>query len=238
MTDMTTDMKPLQPLKPLAMKPMNPLEMMALDVLRMGKWSREEDVLLRTAVDSCRENWPAVAEMVPGRTRKQCRDRWQVHTRSGNHTPLSLPEQVHMIDLHRLLGNQWKRMASHMEDRSEQHLKNTYNTRRKAKGPGDEPLLHRYVHGEAVHTLTGLDTPLVYGVVADTRNTACRDRCALDVEIWHAISLEAHMHIHLTELPLEDLATIEHASVDAPRGWRPTTPRPTRWAFVANACCC
>jgi hypothetical protein len=40
-------------------------------------WSPEEDAQLRTAVAQCGEgNWPAIASLMPSRTRHQCRERW------------------------------------------------------------------------------------------------------------------------------------------------------------------
>ena len=59
-----------------------------------GKWGWHEDRALFAAVEAHGEAWAQVARLVQGRTRKQCRDRWQVHTQPSNHSPLSLTEQV------------------------------------------------------------------------------------------------------------------------------------------------
>jgi hypothetical protein len=46
---------------------------------RMGKWTGDEDNKLRHAVQtSGGKDWAAIATMVPGRTKKQCHDRWVV----------------------------------------------------------------------------------------------------------------------------------------------------------------
>lgn len=183
-----------------------------------GKWTIFEDFTLRLAVEEHGEAWCAVAEKVPGRTNKQCRDRWLVHTRSSNHTPLTLTEQIRLVDLHRSLGNQWKRIADNMEDRSEQHLKNLFNTRSKAAGPGRELLLHAYIHGHPVHTLAGLDGVLVYAVVTDTRDAQDRTMWSLDVQLWQAVTMQTGSAFSLQEVPLEHLARIESADADAARG--------------------
>ncbi|KAI9251772.1 Homeodomain-like protein [Phascolomyces articulosus] len=44
--------------------------------VRKGKWSEDEDVLLRAGVDKFGRCWIRIAETVPGRTQRQCRTRW------------------------------------------------------------------------------------------------------------------------------------------------------------------
>jgi hypothetical protein len=46
---------------------------------RTGKWASVEDVKLKDAVQlHGGKDWVAIAALVPGRTRKQCRDRWNL----------------------------------------------------------------------------------------------------------------------------------------------------------------
>ena len=42
-------------------------------------WRPEEDELLRQLVAEGRKNWGQVATRIPGRTSKQCRERWYNH---------------------------------------------------------------------------------------------------------------------------------------------------------------
>ncbi|KAI7848297.1 Homeodomain-like protein [Circinella umbellata] len=44
--------------------------------VRKGKWSDDEDILLRAGVDKFGRCWIRIAETVPGRTQRQCRTRW------------------------------------------------------------------------------------------------------------------------------------------------------------------
>ncbi|KAF7730184.1 Myb-like DNA-binding domain protein [Apophysomyces ossiformis] len=49
----------------------------ALDpYVRKGKWSAEEDALLRAGVAEHGRCWIRIAETIPGRTQRQCRTRW------------------------------------------------------------------------------------------------------------------------------------------------------------------
>jgi myb proto-oncogene protein len=44
---------------------------------RMGKWSQEDDIKLKDAVQMHGgKNWVAIAALVPGRTKNQCHNRW------------------------------------------------------------------------------------------------------------------------------------------------------------------
>jgi hypothetical protein len=46
---------------------------------RMGYWTTEEDAKMIEAVKKCGKDWLAVAALVPGRTNKQCHNRWTSH---------------------------------------------------------------------------------------------------------------------------------------------------------------
>ena len=109
--------------------------------------------------------------------------------------------QVLLIDLHRVLGNQWHKIAEQMPERSEQHLKNLFTTRRKAKTCGHEFLLHAYVHETPVHTLSGLCLPLVVGTMPSTRSPRDQDEWCLDVQLWQRLASEGQMHVYLADTP-------------------------------------
>ena len=46
------------------------------------QWTDEEDAKLATAVELHGARWSTIAEHVPGRTGKQCRERWKNQVRS------------------------------------------------------------------------------------------------------------------------------------------------------------
>lgn len=44
---------------------------------RVGRWTNDEDGKLKGAVEKYGgQNWGAIAALVPGRVRRQCRNRW------------------------------------------------------------------------------------------------------------------------------------------------------------------
>jgi myb proto-oncogene protein len=55
----------------------------ALTAGREGKWTEDEDTKLKDAVQTHGgKDWDAISALVPGRTKMQCRSRWQVLRRS------------------------------------------------------------------------------------------------------------------------------------------------------------
>jgi hypothetical protein len=84
----------------------------------MGKWTPEEDEKLAEAVTQLGKDWAKVTELVPGRTREQCRRRWvhyfdpttnQTSARSGKWTP---EEDAKLTEAVTELGNDWAAVAA------------------------------------------------------------------------------------------------------------------------------
>lgn len=77
-----------------------------------GQWSKEEDELLIKLVEEGHKNWGALAARIPGRTSKQCRERWchhlDPHIVKGEWTA---EEDRTLITMHKDLGNKWATIA-------------------------------------------------------------------------------------------------------------------------------
>ncbi|KAL3635481.1 hypothetical protein CASFOL_020028 [Castilleja foliolosa] len=103
-------------------------------VLKKGPWTTTEDVILVEYVKKHGEgNWNAV-QRNSGLLRcgKSCRLRWANHLRpnlkKGAFTP---DEEKLIVDLHAKLGNKWARMAAQLPGRTDNEIKNYWNTRLK-----------------------------------------------------------------------------------------------------------
>lgn len=77
-----------------------------------GQWSRDEDELLMTLVNAGHKNWGALASKIPGRTSKQCRERWCHHLDpnivKGEWTA---EEDATILSMHEDIGNKWATIA-------------------------------------------------------------------------------------------------------------------------------
>ncbi|OAY44447.1 transcription factor MYB60 isoform X2 [Manihot esculenta] len=104
--------------------------------IKKGPWTPEEDIIL---VSYIQENGPGNWRSVPTNTgllrcSKSCRLRWTNYLRPGikrgNFTP---HEEGMIIHLQALLGNKWAAIASYLPQRTDNDIKNYWNTHLKKK---------------------------------------------------------------------------------------------------------
>ena len=101
-----------------------------------GSWTRQEDeTIIEFVAQFGTRNWTKLAELLPGRIGKQCRERWRNHLDPGNSKePWTPEEDQQLICLHEQFGNQWVKIASMMPGRSDNHIKNRWNSTLKRRG--------------------------------------------------------------------------------------------------------
>ncbi|XP_020102070.1 transcription factor GAMYB-like [Ananas comosus] len=102
--------------------------------LRKGPWTAEEDRILTEYVTKHGEgNWNVVQKN-SGLLRcgKSCRLRWINHLRPDlRKDPMSPEEAEIIVELHSILGNKWAKMVQFLPGRTDNEIKNFWNTRRK-----------------------------------------------------------------------------------------------------------
>jgi hypothetical protein len=93
-------------------------------------WTTEEDrVLLETiATNDYNLVWPKIAAAIPGRTGKQCRERYLNHLKpSVKLTSWSVAEDAMIFRLFSVEGSKWSRMVKHLPGRTDNSIKNRYH---------------------------------------------------------------------------------------------------------------
>lgn len=80
--------------------------------IKKGKWSDHEDKLLQKVMESHFHGWKYVAEKIPYRTSKQCRDRWNNYVSPAiNKNPFSIKDDKLLKRIFAIYGNQWAKLA-------------------------------------------------------------------------------------------------------------------------------
>ena len=93
-------------------------------------FSQQEDALLTQIMyQQPFETWIAVAEQLPGRTARQCRDRWVNYLSPSNKNgPWSHEEDQLLAEKYLEHGPQWTTIAKFFDGRSENNVKNRWYT--------------------------------------------------------------------------------------------------------------
>ncbi|KAL3848982.1 hypothetical protein ACJIZ3_010864 [Penstemon smallii] len=119
------------------------------NALKKGPWTSSEDMLLIEYVQKHGEgNWNSV-QRNSGLMRcgKSCRLRWANHLRPNlKKGSFSADEEKLIVELHSKLGNKWARMASQLPGRTDNEIKNYWNTRLKRCQRSGLPIYPQEVH--------------------------------------------------------------------------------------------
>uniref|UniRef100_A0A453CW37 Myb-related protein Zm1 n=1 Tax=Aegilops tauschii subsp. strangulata TaxID=200361 RepID=A0A453CW37_AEGTS len=105
--------------------------------LNRGSWTPEEDMRLIAYIQKYgHANWRALPKQAAGLLRcgKSCRLRWINYLRPdlkrGNFT---VEEEETLIKLHNMLGNKWSKIAACLPGRTDNEIKNVWNTHLKKR---------------------------------------------------------------------------------------------------------
>ncbi|PKU74766.1 transcription factor MYB106-like [Dendrobium catenatum] len=116
--------------------------------LKKGPWTSEEDQKLLAYIEKHGHgSWRALPNKAGlQRCGKSCRLRWTNYLRPDiKRGKFSMQEEQSIIQLHALLGNRWSAIATHLPKRTDNEIKNYWNTHLKKRlaKMGIDPITHK-----------------------------------------------------------------------------------------------
>jgi len=108
-----------------------------------GSWTKDEDeAIIRFIEINGDKDWSKLAQTLPGRIGKQCRERWINHLNPEiKKVGWTEEEDSKLIEYHNMYGNQWAKIAKHFSGRTDNCVKNRWNSTLKRR-------LERIANGE------------------------------------------------------------------------------------------
>ncbi|KAF7129048.1 hypothetical protein RHSIM_Rhsim10G0039500 [Rhododendron simsii] len=127
--------------------------------VKKGPWTPEEDIMLVSYIqEHGAGNWRAVPSKTGlRRCSKSCRLRWTNYLRPGiKRGSFTEDEEKMIIQLQALLGNKWAAIASYLPERTDNDIKNYWNThlRKKLKKLQESPLCHSNIGFSSSHSIS------------------------------------------------------------------------------------
>ncbi|GAB4846774.1 hypothetical protein Ancab_025782 [Ancistrocladus abbreviatus] len=112
-----------------------------------GRWTQAEDSCLQNLVEKYGAKWSKIGMEMGNRAGKQCRERWYNYLQPNIKKEAWTEEEVQtLIQLHKVYGNKWAEIARVMPGRTENSIKNIWNSTKRKRRAIVHPTLRQYIN--------------------------------------------------------------------------------------------
>jgi hypothetical protein len=115
--------------------------------VKTGPWTADEDqIVFKLVTENGPHKWTLIASHLPGRIGKQCRERWHNHLNPNiRKEDWEFVEEWLLFLLHKSMGNSWADIAKIIRGRTDNSIKNHWNSSIKKKLPEFTLSYHNYL---------------------------------------------------------------------------------------------